>query len=118
MFKLFCLKDRVFNSLVKREKKVKPTSIEVMVNTPVPVAMEIENGLKLLVYTDTEVSMDELTLSPMEFMSRFEKFKVNEISINEAENDIWFNAKDAFDLSPLVSLIKNSIKPFTTGSII
>ena len=64
LFKLFCLKDRMFNSLVKREKKVKPASIEVMVNTTVPVAMEIENGLKLPVYTDTEILMDDLTLSP------------------------------------------------------
>ena len=51
LFKLFCLKDRVFNSLVKREKKVKPTSTEVMVNTPAPIAMEVENGLKLPVYS-------------------------------------------------------------------
>jgi hypothetical protein len=44
-----------------------------MVNTPVPVAMEIENGLKLPVYTDTEILMDDLTLSPTEFMNRFKK---------------------------------------------
>ena len=56
-----------------------------MVITPVPVAMEIENGLKLPVYSDTEILIDELTLSPTEFMSRFEKFKVDEISIDEAE---------------------------------
>ena len=95
----------MFNSLVKREKKVKPTSIKVMVNTPVPVAMEVENGLKLPVYTDTEILMDNLTLSPTEFTSRFEKFKVDEISIDEAEDDICFNAKDAFDSSPLKCLI-------------
>ena len=76
-----------------------------MVNTPVPVAMEIENGLKLPVYTDTEVLMDELTLSPTEFMSSFEKFKWDEISIDEAEDDICFNAKYEFDLSHLASLI-------------
>ena len=75
MFELFCLNDRVFNSLVKREKKVKPASIEVMVNNPVPVAMEIENGLKLPVYTDTEILMNDLTLSSTEFMNRFEKFE-------------------------------------------
>ena len=67
--------DREFNSLIKREKKVKPASIEVMVNTTVPVAMEIENGLKLPVYTDTEILMNDLTLSPTEFMNRFEKFQ-------------------------------------------
>ena len=30
---------------------------------------------------------------------------MDEISINEAEDDICFYAKDAFDLSPFVSLI-------------
>ena len=55
LFKLFCLKDRVFNSLVKREKKVKPASTEVMVNNPVTVAMKIENGLELPDYTNTEI---------------------------------------------------------------
>ena len=49
--------------------------------------------------------MDDLTLSLTEFISRFEKFKVDEISIDEAEDDICFNAKDEFDSSPLVSLI-------------
>ena len=34
----------MFNSLVKKEKKVKPASTEVMVNNPVAVAMEIENA--------------------------------------------------------------------------
>ena len=62
LFKLF-YKDRVFNSLVKREKKVKPALTEVMVNNPVTVAMEIENGLELLDYTNTEILMDYLTLS-------------------------------------------------------
>ena len=73
LFKLFCLKDRMFNSFIKWEKKVKPASIEVMVNTPVPVAMEIENGLKLPVNTDTEILMEDLTLSPTEFMNRFKQ---------------------------------------------
>ena len=75
MFKLFCLKDIGFNSLVKRENKVKPASTEVMVNNPVTVAMEIENGLELPDYTDTEILMYDLTLSPTEFMNRFEKFQ-------------------------------------------
>ena len=38
-------------------------------------------------------------------MSRFEKFKVDKISIDEAEDDICFNAKAVFDSSPSVSLI-------------
>ena len=60
LFKFFCLKDRMFNSLVKKGK-VKPASIEVMVNTQSLFAMEIENGLKLPVNTDTEILMDDLT---------------------------------------------------------
>ena len=38
-------------------------------------------------------------------MSRFEKFKVDEISIEDAEDDICFNSKDVFDESRVVSLI-------------
>jgi len=75
LFKLFCLKDRGFNSLVKREKKVKPASIEVMVNTQSLFAMEIENGLELPDYTNTEILMDDLTSSPTKLMNRFEKFQ-------------------------------------------
>ena len=72
LIKLFCLKDRMFNSLVKKGK-VKPASIEVMVNTQSLFAMEIENGLKFPVNTDTEILMDDLTLSPTEFMNRFKQ---------------------------------------------
>ena len=37
-------------------------------------------------------------------MSRFEKFKVDEVSIAGAEDNICFNAKDVFDESCFVSL--------------
>ena len=40
----------------------------------------------------------------IEFMSRFEKFKVDEISIGEAD-DFCINAKDTFEDSAVVSLI-------------
>jgi len=46
-----------------------------MVNTQSLFAMEIENGLKLPVNTDTEILMDDLTLSPTEFMNRLEKIQ-------------------------------------------
>ena len=36
--------------------------------------------------------MDNISLSIVEFMSRFEKLKVDEISIDEAEDDICFNS--------------------------
>ena len=38
-------------------------------------------------------------------MSRFENFKVDEISIDDAEDDICFNAKEHFEDSPMMSLI-------------
>ena len=38
-------------------------------------------------------------------MSRFEKFKVDEISIDEAEDDICFYSKDCFDDSRVISLV-------------
>ena len=49
--------------------------------------------------------MDDFSMSMTDFMSRFEKFKVDEVSIEDAEDDICFNAKDVFDESRVVSLI-------------
>ena len=37
-------------------------------------------------------------------MSRFEKFKVDEVSIDEAEDDICFNAQDRFQGASCVGL--------------
>jgi hypothetical protein len=48
--------------------------------------MEIESDLKLLKYTDTEVLMDDFSMSMTDFMSRFEKFKVDEVSIEDAQS--------------------------------
>ena len=55
--------------------------------------MEVESDLILPIYTDTEILMDDISLSIVEFMSRFEKLKVDEISIDEAEDDICFTRK-------------------------
>ena len=49
--------------------------------------------------------MDDKRISLTEFMSRFDKFKVDEVSIEDAEDDICFNSKDIFDESRFVSLI-------------
>ena len=105
LFKLFCLKDRVFNAFINRPKKCSPISTETVVETEQTRAMDIETDLKLPSYTDTEIMMDDCSLSMIEFMSRFEKFKVDEVSIGEAEDDICFNAKEAFEDSSIVSLI-------------
>jgi len=105
LFKFFCLKDRIFSSFIRRPRNLGPNSKEKgeeVLNTN---AMEIESDLKLPKYTDTEVMMDDFSISLTEFMSRFEKFKVDEVSIEDAEDDICFNAKDVFDESRVVSLI-------------
>ena len=44
-------------------------------------AMEVESDLILPIYTDTEFMMDDISLCNVDFMSRFEKFKVDEVSI-------------------------------------
>ena len=51
-----------------------------------------------------EILMDDISLSIVEFMSRFEKLKVDEISIDEAEDDICFNAQDMFEGSSCIGL--------------
>ena len=68
-------------------------------------AMDVESNVLLPIYTDTEILMDDSSISLTDFISRFEKFKVDEVSIDEAEDDICFNAKDVFDESRIVSLI-------------
>ena len=93
-----CLKDRVLNSLISREKKVVVhISNEKAADNNKPSPMEVEGGWKLPDYTGTEIMMDNMGLSLVEFMSRFEKFRVDEISIDDAEDDICFNAKEHFE---------------------
>ena len=67
-------------------------------------AMEVESDLILPIYTYTEILMDDISLSIVEFMSRFKKLKVDEISIDEAEDDICFNAQDKFEGSSCIDL--------------
>ena len=118
LFKFFCLKDRVFSSLIRKPKTLQPNSTEKGEETKNTTAMEIESDFKLPKYTDTEILMDDNNISITEFMSRFEKFKVDEISIEDAEDDICFNSKDVFDESRVVSLIglnKRRTKAQLTG---
>ena len=67
--------------------------------------MEIDSNLKLPGFTDAEILMDDISLSMINFMSRLEKLRVDEISIDKAEDDICFNAKDCFDQSSTGSLM-------------
>ena len=66
--------------------------------------MEVESDLILPIYTDTEILMDDISLSIVKFMSRFEKLKVDEISTDEAEDDICCNAHDKFEGSSCIGL--------------
>ena len=86
------------------QNKIKPISTEKVVEIESTSAMDIESDLKLPSYTDTELMLGDIGLSTIEFMSRFEKFKVDE-NFGEAEDDICFNAKDAFEDSSVLSLI-------------
>ena len=105
LFKLFCLKDKVFNAFINRPKSFASKTEDKTEAKTEEKAMEIDSGLKLPTYTDTETMMDDENISLIEFMSRFEKFKVDEISIDEAEDDICFNAQHCFEDAKMVNLI-------------
>ena len=70
--------------------------------------MGVESDLKLPACTDMEIMMDDANISVIEFMSRFEKFKVDETSIDEAEDDMCFNVKDCFEDSLVTSMAFSS----------
>ena len=67
-------------------------------------AMEVESDLILPIYTDADIMTDDISLFNVDFMSRFEKFKVDEVSTDEAEDDICFNAQDMFEGASCVGL--------------
>ena len=57
----------------------------------------MQSDLILPIYTDTEIMMDDISPSNVDFKCIFEKFQVDEVSIDEAEDDICFNAQDMFE---------------------
>ena len=69
-------------------------------------AMEVDSGLKLPAYSQVENMMDDTNITLVDFMSRFEKIRVDEVSIDDAEDDICFNAKDAFEECTNVCLFR------------
>ena len=93
----FVWKINFFNAFIYRPKSFTTKPEEKAETNADAGAMDIESGLKLPAYTDTEIIMDDESISSIDFMSRFEKFKVDEISIDEAEDDICFNAKECFE---------------------
>ena len=109
LFKFFCLKDKVFNAFINKTKSMKAaTEKEEKVQEEAKadtVEMDIVSPFKFPVYMDVEILMDNDKVSIVDFMSRFEKFKVNKISIDKAEDDICFNAQDHFEESNACNLL-------------
>ena len=63
----------------------------------------MQSDLILLIYTDKEIVIDDI--SPCNVVkSIFEKFQVDEVSIDEAEDDICFNAQVMFEGASCVGL--------------
>ena len=112
LFKLFCLQDRVFNTLNSRAK------------CPIPISTGkgkrqkriVQSDLILPIYTDKEIMIDDISPSNVDFKCIFEKFQVDEVSIDEAEDDICFNAQDMFEGASCVGL--NRLKYTEDESIV
>ena len=50
--------------------------------------------------------MDDTNIIIVDFMKRYENSKADEVAIDDAEDDICLNAKDAFDACSIVCLIR------------
>ena len=59
LFKLFCLNDKVFNAFISRPKNFTTKPEEKAETRAEAGAMDIESGLKLPAYTDTDIIMDD-----------------------------------------------------------
>ena len=66
----------------------------------------MQSDLILPIYTDKEIMMDDISPSNVDFKCIFEKFQVDEVSIDEAEDDICFNAQVIFEDASCVGLNK------------
>ena len=64
----------------------------------------MQSDLILPIYTDKEIMMDDISPSNVDFKCIFEKFQVDEVSIDEAEDDICFNAQVIFEVASCVGL--------------
>ena len=62
LFQLFCLKDKVFNAFINRQKQPLPSQKkENVVENLSTSAMEVDSGLKLPAYSEVENMMDDTT---------------------------------------------------------
>ena len=59
LFEIFCLKDKVFNAFISRPKNFTTKPEEKAETRAEAGAMDIESGLKLPAYIDTEIIMDD-----------------------------------------------------------
>ena len=59
LFKIFCLNDKVLNAFISRPKNFTRKPEEKAETRAEAGAMDIESGLKLPAYTDTEIIMDD-----------------------------------------------------------
>ena len=64
----------------------------------------MQSDLILPIYTDKEIMMDDISPSNVDFKCIFEKFQVDEVSIDEAEDDICFIAQVMFEGASCVGL--------------
>ena len=59
--------------------------------------MDIFSEYKLPMYTLTEQLMDDLKLNAVDFVSKIDSFKVDRITMDEAEDNLCFQARDHFE---------------------
>ena len=64
----------------------------------------MQSDLILPIYTDKEIMMNDISPSNVDFKCIFENFQVDEVSIDEAEDDICFNAQVMFEGALCVGL--------------
>ena len=88
LFRICCLKDKVFSAFMNRKKSPAPASKqeeEIQVGSVVitgPTAMDVTSEYKLPRYTPTEELMDNLEINALEFASKLDSFKVDRISMD------------------------------------
>ena len=72
--------------------------------------MELVTDFNLPMYSTTELLMDDVTITVVDFVTRLDKFKVDRITIDEAQDDLCFQARDHFEEERSVSLNSDTQK--------
>ena len=101
---ILCFQRPSSENLAKKQPNDKPVATEpVGIVERSSVAMEVVSEYVLPKYTDTEILMDDSSVSFIDFMGRFATFEVDEISIKDAEDDVVFKTKDNFEETNVVN---------------